>query len=95
MPLFTDPDRRQESRWSGDHDHVSTAAGSPLIQAGRLSHGRRESPVVAETAAGPIQPTALDPLKLWVNGREELIHRIKESSSWRLQRGVCWALNAI
>ncbi|KAJ5620711.1 hypothetical protein N7510_004695 [Penicillium lagena] len=87
MPLFTDPDRRQESRWSGDHDLESPAPGSPLTPAGRFSHGQRESPVVAETAAAPIQPTTLNPLKLWTNEREELIHRIKESSPWRLQRG--------
>ncbi|KAJ5832102.1 hypothetical protein N7474_000413 [Penicillium riverlandense] len=87
MPLFTDPDRRQESRWSEDHDHESQAPGSPLIQAGSQGHGQRETLVVAETAAGPIQPTALNPLKMWTNEREELIHRIKESSPWRLQRG--------
>jgi hypothetical protein len=49
------------------------------------------------------QSTELNlPPKSWANGREELIHRLKENSPWRHQHTVClshsgifWALGVL
>ncbi|KAJ5789773.1 uncharacterized protein N7518_006784 [Penicillium psychrosexuale] len=85
MPLFRDPDRRRHYLWSPDHGNgEQPTAGSSQLQLNDLSH--LEGEVAApEMATNSMHSTALNPPKSWANDREELIHRIKESSPWRLQ----------
>ncbi|OQE41132.1 hypothetical protein PENCOP_c005G01175 [Penicillium coprophilum] len=83
MPLFRDPDRRRHYLWSPDHDnHEQTTIGSSQPLLNDLNHREIAAP---EMATNLIHSTALNPPKTWANDREELIHRIKESSPWRLQ----------
>ncbi|KAJ5493943.1 hypothetical protein N7463_010030 [Penicillium fimorum] len=82
MPLFRDPDRRRHYLWSPDHDHEQPTIGSSESQLNDLNHHEIAAP---EIATNSMHPTAFNPPKVWANDREELIHRIKESSPWRLQ----------
>ncbi|CRL22857.1 unnamed protein product [Penicillium camemberti] len=83
MPLFRDPDRRRHYLWSPDHgnrEHPTTGSSqSPLNDL------NRHEIAAPKMATNSMHSTALDPPKSWANDREELIHRIKESSPWRLQ----------
>ncbi|OOQ82846.1 hypothetical protein PEBR_37227 [Penicillium brasilianum] len=84
MPLFHDPDRRAQHRWSGDHyEPEQPAPGSPRDQAGDDDRGRY---TVGSTGRA-IYSTSMEPSpsKFRANDRQELIQRIKESSPWRLQ----------
>ncbi|KAJ5359130.1 uncharacterized protein N7496_011543 [Penicillium cataractarum] len=85
MPLFHDPDRRAQHRWSGDHSEPEQPApGSPRDQAGE-DDGRGR--YIVGSAGMAIDYTSMEPSpsKIWANDRQELIQRIKESSPWRLQ----------
>lgn len=90
MPLFRDPDRRRHYLWSPDHgnrEHPTTGSSqSPLNDL------NRHEIAAPKMATNSMHSTALDPPKSWANDREELIHRIKESSPWRLQHMVCESL---
>ncbi|CAG8284021.1 unnamed protein product [Penicillium nalgiovense] len=83
MPLFRDPDRRRHYQRSPDHgNREQPTTGSSQPQLNDLND--RE---IAATEMEPdyMHSTAWNPPKSWANDREELIHRIKESSPWRLQ----------
>ncbi|CAI7628282.1 unnamed protein product [Penicillium glandicola] len=83
MPLFRDPDRRRHYLWSPDHrNHEQPTTRSSQPQLNDLNHHEIAAP---EMATDSMHSTALKPPKSWANDREELIHRIKESSPWRLQ----------
>ncbi|KAJ5516592.1 hypothetical protein N7527_008152 [Penicillium freii] len=83
MPLFRDPDRRRHYLWSPDHgNREQPATGSSQSPLNDLNRHEIAAP---EMATNSMHSTALDPPKSWANDREELIHRIKESSPWRLQ----------
>ncbi|KAJ5382547.1 hypothetical protein N7517_000458 [Penicillium concentricum] len=82
MPLFRDPDRRRHYLRSPEHDHEQPTTGSSQPELNDLNHCEIAAP---EMATNSMHPTALNPPKAWANDREELIHRIKESSPWRLQ----------
>lgn len=87
MPLFRDPDRRRHYQRSPDHgNREQPTTGSSQPQLNDLND--RE---IAATEMEPdyMHSTAWNPPKSWANDREELIHRIKESSPWRLQHMVC------
>ncbi|KAJ6167652.1 hypothetical protein N7497_000495 [Penicillium chrysogenum] len=83
MPLFRDPDRRRHYQWSPDHgNREQPTTGSSQPQVNDLN----DSEIAAtEMESDYMHSTALNPPKSWANDREELIHRIKESSPWRLQ----------
>lgn len=90
MPLFRDPDRRRHYLWSPDLGNgEQPTTGSSQSPLNDLNRHERAAP---EMATNSIHSTALDPPKSWANDREELIHRIKESSPWRLQHMVCESL---
>jgi hypothetical protein len=100
MPLFRDPDRRRHYLWSPDQDnreHPTT--GSPQSQLNELSHHMFDASKSAGSDAEYMElspSTELNlPPKPWANGREELIHRIKESSPWRHGHTVCLSFNLI
>ncbi|CAG8098756.1 unnamed protein product [Penicillium salamii] len=86
MPLFRDPDRRSHYIWSPDRDnreHPTT--GSPGSQPNEMGNGLLND---SETARAPVDSMELSPSELnlpksWANDREQLIHHIKESSSWK------------
>lgn len=83
MPLFRDPDRRRHYLWSPDHgNREQPTTGSSQSQLNDLNRPEIAAP---EMATNSMHSTTLDPPKSWANDREELIHRIKESSPWRLQ----------
>ncbi|KAI2733146.1 hypothetical protein CBS147332_161 [Penicillium roqueforti] len=85
MPLFRDPDRRRHYLWSPDHGNgEQPTTGSSQLQLNDLSHIEGEV-AAPEMTTNSMHSTALNPPKSWANDREELIHRIKESSPWRLQ----------
>lgn len=92
MPLFRDPDRRRHYLWSPDHGNgEQPTTGSSQLQLNDLSHIEGEV-AAPEMTTNSMHSTALNPPKSWANDREELIHRIKESSPWRLQHMVCESL---
>ncbi|KAJ5351434.1 hypothetical protein N7452_000408 [Penicillium brevicompactum] len=85
MPLFRDPDRRRHYLWSPDRDnreHPTT--GSPRPQPNEMNHSVFDIPVTAGASDDmELSPSELNAPKQWANDREQLIHRIKESSPWR------------
>ncbi|KGO68248.1 protein of unknown function DUF4210 [Penicillium italicum] len=83
MPLFQDPDRRRHHLWSPDHgnrEQPTTGSSQP-----QLNVLNRHEIAASDMVTNSMHPLALSPPKSWANDREELIHRIKESSPWRLQ----------
>lgn len=85
MPLFRDPDRRRHYLWSPDRDnreHPTT--GSPRPQPNEMNHPIFNAPESAGAADDmELSPSESNAPKYWANDREQLIHRIKESSPWR------------
>ncbi|CAG8907885.1 unnamed protein product [Penicillium egyptiacum] len=83
MPLFRDPDRRRHYQWSPDPgNREQPATASSQAQLNDLNQREIAAP---EMGNNSMHSRALSPPKSWANDREELIHRIKESSPWRLQ----------
>lgn len=94
MPLFRDPDRRRHYLWSPDHDNREhSTTGSSMPQLNELNHQLLNVPEMTGTAVEHMElsQSELNLPKSWTNDREELIHRIKESSPWR-QHTVCFSL---
>ncbi|KAJ5097213.1 hypothetical protein N7456_007934 [Penicillium angulare] len=85
MPLFSDPDRRLYSGWSGDYSqHDQSTTGSSQQHQREKARESESTPFSMENR----QPPSVEdsPTRLWSSDeRQELIHRIKESSPWRLQ----------
>jgi len=83
MPLFHDPHHRHQSRWSSSREaHEHSTAGSSQDQPCEDS----EPGIYRAYAPGvPLDQMNVDPhpTKMWTNDRQEIIHRIKESSPWR------------
>ncbi|KAJ5975777.1 hypothetical protein N7481_009484 [Penicillium waksmanii] len=85
MPLFHDPHRRRQYRLSGDRgDHEQPAGESPQGEPYQDSE-----PILdrADITGVNLESTPADlyPTKMWANDRQQIIHRIKESSPWRRQ----------
>ncbi|KAJ5577010.1 hypothetical protein N7535_003936 [Penicillium sp. DV-2018c] len=84
MPLFRDPDRRRHYLQSPDDDkreELSTETSPPQIY-----DSCRPEISTSEMSASPMESIGSQPATLRADDREELIHRIKESSPWRFQR---------
>jgi hypothetical protein len=85
MPLFHDPHRQRQYCLSGDRgEHEQPAGESP--------HGepyQDSEPGLDRASLNGLHldstPTDLYPTKIWTNDRQQIIHRIKESSPWRRQ----------
>jgi hypothetical protein len=100
MPLFRDPDRRRHYLWSPDQDNRELpTTGSPKPQLNELNHRIVDAPNPAGADADYMELSESTELNLppqsWANGREELIHRIKENSPWRHQNTVCLSCSSI
>ncbi|KAJ5135413.1 uncharacterized protein N7515_004691 [Penicillium bovifimosum] len=87
MPLFRDPDRRRHYPQSPDDDkrEAPVTGPSPL----HIHEPARLELIPPEIPASPMESRRSHPASIRANDREELIHRIKESSPWRLQHTVC------
>jgi hypothetical protein len=85
MPLFRDPDRRRYYPQSPDDDEQPATGPSPL----QVNEPRRRESRAPEMSASPMESTRSHMATSRANDREELIHRIKESSPWRFQHTVC------
>ncbi|KAJ5793814.1 hypothetical protein N7457_000413 [Penicillium paradoxum] len=83
MPLFRDPDRRRHYQRSPDceQDEQPTMGSSSSHP---NEHSRRGIGA-SEISFNSMDPQRQNSPKPWANDREELIHRIKESSPWKDQ----------
>ncbi|KAJ5161571.1 hypothetical protein N7492_006963 [Penicillium capsulatum] len=84
MPLFHDPDRRRQYRWSGlETEHEQTPGSSHHSQDKEDHRGLASTELARLNWSSPSRE--LSPTRMWTNDRQGLIQRIKESSPWRLQ----------
>ncbi|KAJ6091337.1 hypothetical protein N7467_003306 [Penicillium canescens] len=84
MPLFRDPDRRRHYLWSPDRSGREQPTTGSSQSLNDLRH-QDCTELVPDYTEPSLQSTESDMSGPWANDREELIHRIKESSPWRLQ----------
>lgn len=91
MPLFHDPDRRRQYRWSVEEmEHEQTPGSSHESQAKEDHRGPASTELAGLNWSSRNSPAGeLSPTRMWSNDRQELIQRIKESSPWRLEYMVC------
>lgn len=93
MPLFHDPDRRSsDQRYDKDPEYEQPTKGSFYAQLSKVYHRGQNIPDLAGSdlrSSSPEPPSTM----LGTSDRQDLIHRIKESSPWRLGYTVCWTQN--